>query len=137
MASTNPASTRRSKKRSDPTEAFFDDLAARGHEPLLARASGTVRIELHDGRRKEQWYLSIANGDLVVTRRGGDADAVLRTEKQLFDKLVTGRANTMAAFLRGAISFDGPFDLALLFQRLFPGPPPKRRRPATAARPER
>ena len=35
----------------DATTEFFDDLDARGHEPLLEKATGTVRIDLSSGKR--------------------------------------------------------------------------------------
>ena len=34
---------------SDAATAFFEDLARRGHEPLLEKTRGTVSIELTDG----------------------------------------------------------------------------------------
>jgi hypothetical protein len=41
----------------------------------------------------------------------------------LFDGVVTGQTNAMAALLRGEVTFDGDPELMLLFQRIFPGPP--------------
>ena len=39
------------EKPADPTGAFFDALAARGHEPLLHKVTGRVRFDLVSGGR--------------------------------------------------------------------------------------
>lgn len=105
----------------DATEQFFDELATRGHEPLLQKASGSVRIELVDGKRVDRRLIEIARGDIAVSRRTARADCVLRMEKALFDGIVTGRVNATAALLRGAMRVEGDVQLIVLLQRLFPG----------------
>lgn len=109
--------------REDATSAFFGDLSSRGSEPLLASVSGTMRFDLLAGKRIDHWYLTVREGDLVVSHDDAPADAVVRVDKALFDKMVTGRANVIAAILRGAVDIEGR-DLSLLmtFQRLLPGP---------------
>jgi putative sterol carrier protein len=119
----------------DATAEFFDGLGRRGHEPLLEHATGTVRFDLERGRRTEHWLVSIEKGDVVVSRANSEADAVIRADRELFDLIVSGEMNTMAAMLRGAISVDGDKELVVLFQRLLPGPPrSKAKRRATARR---
>jgi putative sterol carrier protein len=106
----------------DPTAAFFDDLQRRDHEPLLAHKKGTVRVELADNGRTERWLVAFDDGNITVSHRNRTADATLRADKTLFDQIVRGDANAMAALLRGAISIDGDWNLLILFQRLFPSP---------------
>jgi len=108
---------------SDPTAAFFDGLAERGHEPLLEYTSGTVRFELTNGKRTERWLVSIDKGDIAVSRRKGTADCTLRAPRDVFDSVVSGETNATAAVLRGAIVLEGNWELLVVFQRLFPGPP--------------
>ena len=115
----------------DPTAEFFERLAARGHEPLLSRANGTLRFELKDGNRAQRWLVAIRRGDVTVSRAGGDADMVVRADKALFDRLASGAVNPVAATLRGELGAEGDWKLLVLFQRLFPGPRKKRQR-ATA-----
>jgi putative sterol carrier protein len=112
----------------DATAAFFESLATRGHEPLLARTSGTLRFELRNGRRTEVWYVAIKKGDIAVSHENTEADTVIRADKALFDGLATGRVNAMAATLRGVLKAEGNLGLVMSFQRLFPGPPGSRRR---------
>jgi putative sterol carrier protein len=104
------------------TAAFFAELAERGHEPLLHAASGTVRFDLRDGENVERWLVAIDRGTVSVTRKREKADCVVFTDRRLFDRIVTGQANAMTAFLRGLIGLEGDPQLLLLFQRLFPGP---------------
>jgi hypothetical protein len=109
---------------SDPTTEFFVRLERRGHEPMLARTSGTIRFDLDGPHETEHWYVRIRKGDLTVTRDDDEADCVVRAGKELFDRLASGTANAMAAALRGLVEPIGDLQLIVQFQRLFPGPPP-------------
>ena len=115
-------STRRLTKRSDPTEQFFEELGSRAHEPLLAQAHGSARFDLVDGGRTARWLVTVDRGDITVSRRNSRADCVVRTSKALFDRIASGKANAMAAFLRGELVVEGDPELLMLIQRLFPGP---------------
>jgi len=105
---------------SDATEEFFLELGRRGNEPLLRNATGTIRFDLHRGDGVERWVVAMKNGDVAVSRRQVHADCVVRMDRALFDQLVRGRANAMAAVLRGVLSPEGDLGLLVLFQRLFP-----------------
>jgi putative sterol carrier protein len=113
---------------SDATAEFFDALTHRGHVPVLEKAKGTVRFELADGKRVDRWLLAVDKGDLSVSRRNVGADCTLRADKALFDRIVDGEVNATAAVLRGAVTIDGDMELLVQLQKLFPGPPAKRRR---------
>jgi predicted lipid carrier protein YhbT len=107
----------------DQISDFFDELARRGHEPLLEKMDGRVAIELGDGGENARWVVSVRNGDIGVERGDGNADCTLRTTTDVFAALATGRASAMAAFLRGALAVEGDIELLAFFQRIFPGPP--------------
>ncbi len=123
----------------EPIEGFFDDLAHRGHEPLLRRAKGSLRIDLEDGTGTQRWFVTIEEGDVGVSHRNAKADCVVRTSEEVFAGMVAGRVNAMAATLRGVLSIEGDPTLLVLFQRVFPGPPPAKPkgRRTTAARSRR
>ena len=117
----------------DPTVEFFDALVARGHEPLLEKATGTLRFDIKDGRKTDHWLVAVVKGDLAVSRRNLHADCVVSADKALFDGVASGKTNAMAALLRGAMNVEGDVQLLVLFQRLLPGPPRSRRRRPSAA----
>jgi putative sterol carrier protein len=125
---------RPSPKTADPTEAFFDELARRGLEPLLQRASGTLRFDLADGKDTVHWYVTLKKGNVTVSHKRGAADAVVRVDGALFEGMATGRVNAMSATLRGVVGLEGDLGLVMSFQRLFPSPPRRRRTPATDTR---
>jgi putative sterol carrier protein len=104
------------------TTDFFDHLGRGGHEPLLDKAHGRIRFELVNGKQVERWLVAVDGGNVDVSHKSGQTDVTLRTSQALFDDVVLGRENAMAAVLRGAIQLDGDPELVLAFQRLFPGP---------------
>jgi putative sterol carrier protein len=112
-----------------PTDELFARLAAEPHQPLMGRARGTMRFEITDGPIVEHYRLTVDDGTMTVGRGKGRADTVVRADKDFFDELASGRANAMAAFVRGDLTAEGDFGLMLLFQRFFPGPPAGTRKP--------
>jgi predicted lipid carrier protein YhbT len=110
----------------DATTEFFELLASRGHEPLLEKATGTLRFDIVDGRKTERWFLTTTKGDLAVSRKNVAADLVIRGDRTLFERMVRGKANAMAALLRGALTIEAESreapELLVLFQRLLPRP---------------
>jgi putative sterol carrier protein len=117
----------------DVTEEFFGELGRRGHEPLLKKWSGTLRFDLMGGKRTERWLVEIKKGDVAVSRRNTRADCIVSAERVLFDEILSGKTNAMAAFLRGALRVDGDIQLLAPFQRLLPGPQRSRTRRRVSA----
>jgi hypothetical protein len=111
---------------SDATERFFEELGGRGSEPALRGITGRVRFDIVGGKRTEHWVVDIDRGDITVSRRTGRADCTMKADRELFDRLVRGEDNAMAATLRGALTCAGEVDLLLAIQKLFPGPDPER-----------
>jgi hypothetical protein len=107
----------------EPIEEFFGRLSAGGPGTLPPRTSGSLRIDLGSGATTERWFLTIGKNAVSVSHRNAKADAVIRTSKDLFEGMVTGRVNAMAGALRGVVSLEGDPSLLVLFQRALPGPP--------------
>ena len=107
----------------DATTEFFQELAARGHDPRVAKIRGTVRFDLANGKRRTRWLVAIDKGDIAVSRRNAKADCVVRADKSLFDGIAKGEVNVLAAVLRGVLGIEGQPEVLVYFQRLFPGPP--------------
>ena len=114
------------KRASDPAARFFEELAGRGHEPLLRKATGSTRFDIVDGSRTRRWIVEVDRGDISVSTGAGEASCVLRADKAVFDKVVTGQLNAVAAVLRGELQVDGDWRLLVRMQRLFPGRPRRR-----------
>jgi len=106
----------------DATTDFFTELDARRHDSRLQNATGTLRFDLTNGKRKARWLVTMKKGDVNVSHAGTKADCVTRMSQGLFDQIVTGEENAMAAVLRGEIGIEGEPHLLVLFQRLFPAP---------------
>lgn len=111
----------------DPSAEFFHALPERGEEPLLQRSTGVLRFDLVNGKKTEHWLVTIERGRMSVAKQNRPASCAVRTDKALFDGIVRGEVNALAAFLRGAatLTAESPRELEvlMLFQRLFPGPP--------------
>jgi putative sterol carrier protein len=107
----------------DAIADFFAALGSRGHEPLLVRATGTFRFEI-TGERPERWFVEVKKGDVTVSHRNAQADCMMRADRTVFEDIMSGKANALAATLRGAAIIDGDVSLLATFQRLLPGPAP-------------
>jgi putative sterol carrier protein len=107
-------------------DRFFDDLAQRGHDPLLRKARGTIKFEIVDGKRVDRRVVAIDRGDIQVSRRNVACDGVIRVDKDVFESVASGRSNPIAAVLRNELAVQGDWRLLVLLQRLFPGPPKAR-----------
>jgi predicted lipid carrier protein YhbT len=118
----------------DATAAFLRGLESHGHHPLLAKAKGTLRVDLDGAERTDPWFVAIDHGQVSVSRTDAPADCVIRADRAVFDQLVAGEANATAALLRGTLRVEGALDLMLVFQRLFPSPPGARANPSSVPR---
>ncbi|MEU8219523.1 SCP2 sterol-binding domain-containing protein [Micromonospora taraxaci] len=110
----------------DATTRFFEDLDRRGYEPLLAKTSGTLRIDLHEGAQTRHWLLRIDHGRLNVSQEDREADTVIGADPVLFDDIAAGREHGLAALLRGDMTVSGDARLVVQVERIFPGSPDAR-----------
>ncbi len=122
-----------------PIDRFFAGLVEAGHITTFERESATIRFDLLDPQSRdnheqaERWYLTVADGEVTVSRqdRPADdkpaddkpADAVVRVSRPDFEAIVTGRRNAQAAILRGLVTCEGSMAAVVMFQRCLPGPP--------------
>ena len=104
----------------EATTRFFDDLAGRGHEPLLERTSTTVRFEIRDGHHVDRRLLRIDDGDLALVDDDTEAHCTIRTTADTFERLASGHRNPMAATLAGEVEIEGDTRMLIRIQRLFP-----------------
>lgn len=105
-----------------PTKSFFDELAQRDHVSWLEHERGRLRFEIAEDACLRQWTVEIDNGDLRVSEGESDADAVVRADSALFDRVVRGEENLLAAALRGEVTWTGSLELIAEAGWLLPGP---------------
>jgi putative sterol carrier protein len=106
----------------DATTEFFRELGTRGHERRLEKVKASLRFDLKNGRRTDRWLVAIDRGDIAVTRENVQADCVVRTDRAVFDEIVSGETNPVTAVLRGAMEVEGDRELLVLFRRVIPRP---------------
>ena len=105
----------------DIIRRFFEDLAG-PHPEIPKTISGTLRFDLQDGKRREQWLVTFTKGIVSATESDAPADCVMRTEKKTFAAIIEGRMNVMASLLRGTIEVEGRALLVVVFRMLFEAP---------------
>jgi putative sterol carrier protein len=96
-------------------QRFFDELALRGHESLLAHVTGTIEWNIQDAGR---WWVRMNQGAVQVFESPQDADCVVSCNAATFIGFISGEENMMAAALRGVVHASGNVALGLSFQRL-------------------
>ncbi|MGC1213692.1 MAG: SCP2 sterol-binding domain-containing protein [Micromonospora sp.] len=104
-------------------EQFFASLPARAPAVLHGPASGRLQIDLNTEDHTEHWLVELGPGRARVSRESLPADAIWNSSENLFERLVTGRAQAIAAMLRNETTFSGNVLLFLAFRRFFPEPP--------------
>ncbi|WP_433530078.1 SCP2 sterol-binding domain-containing protein [Micromonospora sp. CA-263727] len=107
----------------EATEQFFATLPARAPAILRAPVDGTLRIDLSDGQRTVHWLVRMRPGAAEVSQGPEPADAIWYSGEDLFDRLVTGRAQALAALFRNESTYTGNVVLFLAFRLFFPAAP--------------
>ena len=106
----------------DTISDFFQRLGERGHQPLLAHMRGAVRFDIRgDDGELDRWVVAVDRGAVTVSQGNADADCIIGADGALFERLVNGEENAMAAVLRGALRCSGDVEMLLTIQRIFPG----------------
>jgi putative sterol carrier protein len=103
----------------EASDAFFDKLRVVGRVDMLARVNGSMRVELTEGRKTSKTQITVRRGHVSVGPAGGEADCMIYAPMPVWDALVTGQAQPMTAFLRGAMVAAGDAAMLVLMRRLF------------------
>ena len=70
-----------------------------------------------DGAGK--WTVSVEDGKVNVTEGGEDADAVITTSEETFQKIISGEQNPTSAYMTGKLKVKGDMGAAMKLQKLF------------------
>jgi putative sterol carrier protein len=102
-------------------DAFFESIGG-VHPEVPNTVSGSLRFDLENGKRSECWRVTIDKGVVSSERSDASADCLVHTDKATWEAIIQGRANALAALLRGAMRVEGEVVLMAYFRRLFTEP---------------
>lgn len=98
------------------TREFFDNLESRADTSKTAGMTNSYVFDI-DGAGK--WTVNVADGKVDVTEGGEDADAVISTSEDTFEKIVSGEQNATSAYMTGKLKVKGDMGAAMKLQKLF------------------
>ena len=84
-----------------------------------ARTAGMNNSYLFDIEGAGKWKVDVQDGTVNVTEGGDDADAVITTSEETFDKIASGEQNPTSAYMTGKLKVKGDMGAAMKLQKLF------------------
>jgi putative sterol carrier protein len=100
----------------DAVQEFFANLEARADATKTAGMSNSYVFDIEGAG---QWKVDVDDGKVTVTEGGGDADAVISTSQETFEKIVAGDVNPTSAYMTGKLKIKGDMGAAMKLQKLF------------------
>ena len=98
------------------TREFFDTLETRAD---ASKTAGMTNSYLFDIEGAGKWTVRVDNGAINVSEGGENADAVITTSEETFDKIVSGEQNATSAYMTGKLKVKGDMGAAMKLQKLF------------------
>jgi putative sterol carrier protein len=95
---------------------FFDGLESRADASKIAGMTNSYLFDIEGAGR---WTVKVADGKVSVTEGGDDADAVISTSEETFEKIVSGEQNPTSAYMTGKLKVKGDMGAAMKLQKLF------------------
>jgi putative sterol carrier protein len=95
---------------------FFDGLESRADS---AKTAGMNNSYLFDIEGAGKWTVRVVDGKVNVSEGGDDADAVITTSEETFQKIVSGEQNPTSAYMTGKLKVKGDMGAAMKLQKLF------------------
>jgi len=95
---------------------FFETLEARAD---ASKTAGMTNSYLFDIEGAGKWTVRVEDGNVSVTEGGEDADAVITTSDETFEKIISGDQNPTSAYMTGKLKVKGDMGAAMKLQKLF------------------
>jgi putative sterol carrier protein len=95
---------------------FFDGLESRVNPDKTAGMNNSYLFDI-EGAGK--WKVEVKDGKVSVSEGGDDADAVISTSQETFDKIASGEQNPTSAYMTGKLKVKGDMGAAMKLQKLF------------------
>ena len=95
---------------------FFETLESRVD---ASKTAGMNNSYLFDIEGAGTWKVDVQDGNVSVTEGGDDADAVITTSEETFEKIASGEQNPTSAYMTGKLKVKGDMGAAMKLQKLF------------------
>jgi putative sterol carrier protein len=95
---------------------FFETLEARAD---ASKTAGMTNSDLFDIEGAGKWTVRVEDGKVSVSEGGEDADAVITTSDETFEKIISGDQNPTSAYMTGKLKVKGDMGAAMKLQKLF------------------
>ena len=95
---------------------FFDNLPSRAD---ASKTAGMTNSYLFDIEGAGKWTVRVDNGAINVSAGGENADAIITTSEETFEKIVSGEQNATSAYMTGKLKVKGDMGAAMKLQKLF------------------
>ena len=100
----------------ESVQEFFQSLESRADPEKTAGMTSSYVFDI-DGAG--QWRVEVDDGKVTVADGAGDADAVISTSKETFEKIIAGEQNPTSAYMTGKLKVKGDMGAAMKLQKLF------------------
>ena len=95
---------------------FFETLPGRVD---ASKTAGMNNSYLFDIEGAGKWKVDVQDGSVSVSEGGEDADAVITTSEETFEKIASGEQNPTSAYMTGKLKVKGDMGAAMKLQKLF------------------
>jgi putative sterol carrier protein len=95
---------------------FFETLESRVDQ---SKTAGMNNSYLFDIEGAGKWTVNVEDGDVKVSEGGENADAVISTSEETFEKIASGEQNPTSAYMTGKLKVKGDMGAAMKLQKLF------------------
>ena len=95
---------------------FFETLETRAD---ASKTEGMTNSYLFDIEGAGKWTVRVEDGKVSVSEGGEDADAVITTSDETFEKIISGDQNPTSAYMTGKLKVKGDMGAAMKLQKLF------------------
>jgi putative sterol carrier protein len=95
---------------------FFESLESRAD---ASKTAGMTNSYLFDIEGAGKWTVNVNDGQVSVTEGGENADAIITTSEDTFEKIVSGEQNPTSAYMTGKLKVKGDMGAAMKLQKLF------------------
>ncbi len=100
----------------DAVQEFFANLESRADSSKTAGMSNSYVFDIEGAG---EWKVDVDDGTVTVTEGGGDADVVISTSQETFEKIIAGDVNPTSAYMTGKLKIKGDMGAAMKLQKLF------------------